>query len=167
MVWGLSVYDSSIMSVLLCARAIRKLDKVSPIILGGGYFNATLAKRFVEGIDPGLVNGVVVGRGANVILQLLRSCRNAIPVEENRIAGFFSKHNPGGAGDSPASGIAEFIPTEDLGRTDWMPENPMVQGDVVHAMPQIGCSWGKCTFCDHVDREQPAFEILREDFFPN
>lgn len=165
-VWGLSVYDSSIISVISCARVIRKLDPVSPIILGGGYFNAEFAERLVEGMDPALVDGVIVGRGEAAVLKLLRAYRNGTPIEQIQVPGLYSRRSPHWRDNPETESIAQHVPPEDATTTSWMPVNPVVQENIIHIMPQVGCSWGRCTFCDHVDKDQPAFEVLREDFFP-
>jgi hypothetical protein len=151
-VWGISVFDGTIFNALAVAQTIREMDPNVPIILGGDYMRLKYAVEIVNRLA--WIDGVVVGCGEAVLLSVIHKYRQGVPVREMRIPGLVTSRFHC-VEDRPLDGAALTRLTKSSTVTAHYCQNNanraatfvQRQGKGIRILSQLGCDWGKCTFC--------------------
>lgn len=170
--WGLSVYDYTLLDGLHVSQRIRALDPEAAIVLGGDYFDYQAAGAVTAAVAA--VDAAVVGYGEQTLVQLVAALRRTGTIAGTRAPGLVMRgaatETDGPACDDGADRLVT------LGRTALVnvPASYRAPGEPppvryaqarpdgsVRVLTQRGCSWGKCTFCSQIDRRM-YFQIGTE-----
>ncbi len=149
--WGISVYDFTLLNSLQIAAFVAEVDPRSAIVLGGDYFDRLSATTLIENADH--VDGIVVGYGEEIFRSIVIEYSRHGRIDGIRANGLVNQRGQADVGDAESSFKISIPPS-------YVEAAPNPPGDYVrlghngevHILTQRGCSWGHCTFCSQLDR---------------
>ena len=168
--YGISVYDGTLFMSLTLAAMIRRLDPKSTILAGGDHFTSfDSARRIIYRADQ--LDAIIVGFGEDVLTQVIRTLQKKMPLSELEAPGLISRRTVDE--DLPGRTTAKCLAMPKC-YSDLDPKSVSYARSetdhlipMIRILPQRGCRWGRCSFCDIITRrffrEFPVAQVM-EDF---